>query len=447
MDGGGTHVLLLNGGSSGDICQGVADMARAGFCTVCGKNVWVVPTGEGSCGHAGIVNIYEAGEPSAMGGLGRDSATTGRTDVTAAPAPKAGQEASPGRFKRFIMSPKKSIPVGAAVVALIVLGIVFFPRPEFVASALRVPESVVSGEDIVVTVDLANEGWAKGEVELTVLMNGQAVQTATASLAAGAEEAVRITIPGSQSPGVYEFALAEWEGLKGDVWVMTPPQFDIASVDVSPNPLDLNKGKGATVLARVSNVGEAEGSHTLRLTMDGEVVEERELHLEGGSTAEESFSIEISEPGPCEVAVDDVSVDLEVHTIQRPANGTAIVNKIGGGANRLKVTNNNEKDVLVVFSKPGDGQPALLAVLVRAKSSYTVRGLKDGTYTCYYVHGSAWCTHCKRFSEGAMYGQFEGDSRLKSGGGTYTESSVTFGITSGAGTPTDAVDEDDFPTM
>jgi hypothetical protein len=427
-------------------------MARAGFCRVCGRNVWLTPAGDGDCGHPvqEIENVYETEGPFSAGPAIEEIATEPEV-VPVAVAPVIATEIparkTAGGFKRFVTSPKKIVPVALALIALIVLGVVFFPRPEFVATALKVPSSTVGGEDFDVLVEVANTGWVKGVYELTILVDGQAVKTASVDLAAGAEEEVRITIPGDQTPGSYEVKLADWEGLSGVIQVMVPASFEIAGVDVSPNPLDINKAKQATVAVKVANVGEAGGSHVVRLAVNGEVVEERQVYVMGESVTEEAFTIGIAEPGSCEVTVEDVRVEIAVHQVERPANGTVLVNKLDGGKNRVTVTNNNPKDVVVVFANASDDKTALLAVFVAGGSSRTIRGIKDGTYICYYVHGADWCAHCKGFTTGAVYGRFEQNSILKSSGSSYTESNVTFGITSGTGTPTENVGAGAFPTI
>ena len=426
-------------------------MSRAGFCRSCGKNVWLTPSGDGDCGHPAdhIVNVYETEMPPAAVESADQVTPAGEVDAPVAVVPVAApvKPKPRGGFKRFVMSPMKSIPVVLVLVALIVLGVVFFPRPKIVATGLEVPSSTVSGEDFDVTVALVNNGWVKGAQELTILLDGKPVKTASVELPAGAEQEVRVTLSGEQAPGTYEISLADWEGLGGTVQILTPAIFEIGGVDVTPNSVDINKSKDARVAVRVLNVGEAGGNYILKLMVDGELSEEREVFVPRDSDVEELFSISVEEPGSCEVMVEDVRFDLAVHALERQANGKVLTNKISGGKNRVKITNNNGQDVVVVLAKAGDEDSALLAVYVRGGSSHTMTGLKDGTYVCYYVHGADWCTHCKAFTRSTSYGRFEQNSVLKSSGSSYTQSSVTFGISSGSGTPTENVGEGDFPTM
>jgi hypothetical protein len=339
------------------------------------------------------------------------------------------------------------IAVAALVTVLIAVVAValLLPPTEFAATALEMPDAVVSGDEVPVSVTLANESGAAGEQEVTILVDGERIESTTVRLAAGAQETVTLTVS-DLAPGTYELSLAPWD-LSGVVWVMTPPEFEIDAVSVTPSPLDINDRDQATVLVTVTNIGEAEGSYPLELTLDGELVDKRSVDLlDGGATTEESFDVTVDGPGSHEVAVDGVTAAFDVVQLERPANGTLLVNEVGGGVNQLNVTNNLTHDRVLVLAKPGDDS-ALLSVYLRGGGSHTVRGIRDGTYVTYFSGGSAWCTHNSRFTQDAIYGRFEGSGVYESTDSTHTVSIVEFGITDGAGEPTQGVSPDRFPEM
>ena len=412
-------------------------MAGAGYCRVCGQYVWLTEEGGGSCGHAAseISNVYDAqpAEPVVA-----EPPVAQQTMPT--PVEPPAQER-----RRLPLAAKILVPV--AVIGLIVIAAVayLFAQPKVVVTAMDVPQSAGEGEEIVVTVDVTNEGLLGGQKEIVVLLDGQDVGSATVDIGGGESDRVEIAIRADKSPGRYGVSLAEWEGFEGELRIMTPASFEI-DVSVDPNPLDFAKQKTATVVVVVTNTGESEGTETLDVALDGESLESRDVQVEGGRSGRESFSITLDEPGSHEVTVNDVTVDVDAHQISRPANGTVLVNDLGGGSNRLSITNNRTEDVLMVLSKPGDDEP-LLAVYVRAGSSHTVRSIKSGTYSYYYSHGEGWCTACKAFTSSVTYGRFEGDSTLTSSGSSYTESKVTFGLIEGEGSPTESMPEQEFPTF
>jgi hypothetical protein len=365
------------------------------------------------------------------------------------PPPDAHAEAGPpepgGRSAGWTRYLLLAVAAIATIGVVVVLATLLLPRAELVVESLDVPESVVAGESIPVTAQLTNEGRADGQWELTVLVDGEPLATTPVELEAGGSGIATTTIP-DLTPGTHDIALEGWEELGRAVWVMTPATFEVDEVTVSPSPMDINETDEATVLVRLSNVGETEGSHLLELELDGEVVAERTVDdVAGGATAEEPFEVTVDGPGTHEIAVDGRTVSFEVDQLERPTNGTVLRNEIGGGANQLAITNNQDRDVLVVLARPGGDEPALLSVYVHADSSHTIGGLRDGTYVTYFVHGSAWSVHHEEFTQDAVFGRFDGEDVFESTGSTYTVVTLEFGATTGEGVPSQWLSPEDFP--
>lgn len=427
----------------------MSDTARAGFCRQCGQNVWLTPEGAGYCGHPAqeIENVYETPIPTAAPVPVVAAVTPPYAPppvmIQPAPVPAPVQPIPASGRKK---SPLKWILVAVAALVIIALAVVFFPRPKFVASSFEVPVSVMSGEDATVAIDLANEGWLGGEYDLTVLIDGAPAESTTVKLAAGANERVEIPVS-NLSPGTYELALADWEGLNGTLWVKTAADFVVDAVEVTPNPMDIAKDAKATVLVSVSNNGETSGDYSLSLTLDGEELEARDVFVDGGSTAEETFELTVDGPGDSEVAVNGVTVDLPIYKVERPGNGKVLVNRLTGGPNQMKIINNYADDYLVVLAAPGEGKPALLSVYVKSRSSTTVKGIKSGTYSVFYAYGANWCSFRKQFTDRVGYGRYEDDSSYTSSRSQFTVYTYTFGASGGEGAPISDVDEDGFPKM
>ena len=339
------------------------------------------------------------------------------------------------------------IGAGVGVVVLAAAAVLFMLyRPSFEVSAIDAPESVVSGQAVVVSVLVGNSGWSAGDHELSVLVDGDVGQTAAYTVEGRSEAWIDVRLD-DLGPGRYTITVADVEDLSDSVWVMTPPEFVIDSIVVTPNPLDFNASQEASLLVQVSNVGEAEGTHVVELMVDGVETETRTVELAGESTSEESFAITIAGPGEHEVRVDDTVATLEVNQLARPSNGTVLVNSIGRGSNELRIHNNGDDDLLVVLAAPGADQPALLSVYVHAQSSHTVKGIRDGVYSTYYAFGADWCTYHKAFTRDASFGRFEDDASYTSSRSYYTYYTLEMGTTSGTGVPTVSVPEGSFPAM
>ncbi len=427
----------------------MSDTAKAGFCRQCGQNVWLTPEGVGTCGHPSseIENAYETPIPNAEPEPVVVPVVVPAPEPVyasvAAPMPvaTAPQLAPPGGPKK---SPLKWILAAVAVLVVIALVVVFFPRARFEVSSFEVPESVMSGEDAVVAVDIENKGWFGGEYDLIVLVDGEPAESTTVKLGGGAKELIEIPLT-DIAPGKYELTLADWKDLGGTLWVKTDADFKVDSVVVTPNPMDIAKGSKATVLVSASNAGETDGDYTLSLTLDGKDIAERDVFIEGDSGVQETFDITVPGPGDSVLAVNGFTVDLPIYKIERPGNGKVFVNKLTGGSNQMKIINNFADDYLVVLTAPGEGKPVLLSVYVMSKSSTTVKGIKSGTYSVYYAYGAYWDTAGKKFTDRVGYGLFETDSKYTSSSSQYTIFTYTFGATGGAGVPTEDVTEDGFP--
>jgi hypothetical protein len=332
--------------------------------------------------------------------------------------------------------------------ALLVGAAVFFLlyRPAFVVTAIRAAEPVVSGADVTVSVLVGNTGWGAGEHEVTLLVDQEPAASATVTVQGGAESWVDVVLRGLDA-GRYTVTVDDVDDLDAAVWVMTPPEFVIDSITLAPNTLDLNTSTETTLLVRLSNIGEADGEHDLELIVDGVAAESRHVALSGGAFGEEVFGIAVATPGPHEVRVGDAVATLRVNQLARPGNGAVLVNSIGGGANELRIFNNDPDDLLVVLTAPGPGQPALLSVYVHANSSYTVKRLADGVYSTYYAFGADWCGYHSEFTRNASYGQFEQDSAYESGRTFYTYYTLEMGGTGGGWAPTASLPVDSFPGM
>lgn len=453
---------------------------------------------------------------------------------TGPPLPGPTTTRPPHRWRKFAMLGALVVLVGGAAAVLLLRG---SPHAEFSAGSLDVPQAVVEGETLHVGVVIENTGGAAGTKQLTLLIDGSAVDTTTVELAAGATTTAAFSVDGLAA-GDHRISLEGVPDVTGSVHVMRAPQFVIDELVVTPEQVDLTVDPTVTVSVRQSNAGEIEGSHTLELTLDGRTVDHRDTTLAGGASGvevftltmdtpghpvigvdgtfatvwvlkpaellidhviadpnpvniaathdvtvsvqlsnvgespgtfplevsldgqivetrqvtmaagestEQQFTVNVTNPGPHGLRVNDVDVWLEANQIERPANGATLVNQLGGGSNLLTIENQQDQDVYVVLAAPGDGQPPLLGVYVHAGSTVTIHHLRSGTYTAYFVHGTDWCTYHQRFTGSADYGRFDEDAVFQSTSTTYTVITLTFGST-GVGSPTSDVNPDDFPT-
>lgn len=297
------------------------------------------------------------------------------------------------------------------------------------------------GATVTVTVRFTNTGEADGDETLVLLMDGRSMDERAISVAGGDSGTVVFSLT-MDARGEHVLEVGD---ASVTVTALAPAELSVDAVTVSPDPLDLNASTDVTVTARLTNIGDLDGTFPLEVTLDGAVVATRDVTIPGGETASEQFAVTVAHPGMNSITVNGVEAGFDVYQLARPATGTVIVNQLGGGVNQLKIVNDSELDVYVVLAAPGENQPALLGVYVRAHESTTVRHIIDGTYVKYFVQGTDWCTFYQRFTGFARCGMFDRVTVFDPPSNQYTVLTLTFGASSGESAPTTDVDPDSFP--
>jgi hypothetical protein len=161
------------------------------------------------------------------------------------------------------------------------------PKPaEFEVSELEAsPGDVSVGEEVTVTVNVANIGEVEGSHMVVLKVDGEEYEGFNVTLEPSASTVVSFIIveddPGSHGVGV--------GALTGTFNVLQPAEFEISDLSIAPD--EVEEGGEVTISVSVSNIGEEEGSHTVELKLDGSVTDDRSLTLEGGADTTVSFSV------------------------------------------------------------------------------------------------------------------------------------------------------------
>jgi hypothetical protein len=93
---------------------------------------------------------------------------------------------------------------------------------------------------------------------------------------------------------------------------------------------------------------------------------------------------------------------------RRLANGTYLRNVDRSGEGRLTVENGGSGDAVVTLSR---GSAHSFSIYLRKNGSFTVKGVRDGSYTVYFATGTDWDAKKKGFTSGCGYEKF--DKQLK----------------------------------
>ncbi|SDI27690.1 hypothetical protein [Nonomuraea jiangxiensis] len=141
-------------------------------------------------------------------------------------------------------------------------------------------------------------------------------------------------------------------------------------------------------------------------------------------------------------AATSVTLSAETAAAARPSNGRILYHRFAGGPNRLKIKNGTSRDGVVALVK---GKSKAISIYVRAKSTATIKDVRDGTYRIYFTTGTQFSVSKGRFGRGAVYQRFDDQVRFRSSATQYTIYTLTLNPVRGGNAHSSAVNPKDFP--
>jgi hypothetical protein len=179
---------------------------------------------------------------------------------------------------------------------------------EFVLSDLQVtPPTAYTGDNIEVTVTVANTGDASGDYTCTLMIDGAAFATQTVTLEAGAKTTVQFSVP-ADIEGMYDISIGS---LSGSYSVnLTPASFEISNLSITPDEADPDQNVVISVTA--ANNGQSSGDYKVKLNINGTVVDTKEVSLDGGTSQTVTFAYKSDEPGEKAIEVNGLTGEFIV---------------------------------------------------------------------------------------------------------------------------------------
>jgi hypothetical protein len=171
------------------------------------------------------------------------------------------------------------------------------------------PSEVQPDEQATVSVEVSNTGARSGKADVTLIVNGLVDETRSVKLPAGGKETVTFAISRA-APGTYAVEIG---GLTGSLVVsriLRPAAFALSSLSIKPS--QVAPGEKVTVSVLVANTGDAKGTYTVQLKVNGAVVESRDVEVEGLSSRPVVFTIAEDEPGTYDVNIAQLSGQFQV---------------------------------------------------------------------------------------------------------------------------------------
>ena len=175
-----------------------------------------------------------------------------------------------------------------------------------VSSLVVTPPEVLVGEGVSVKVDVKNAGEVEGAYPVTLMVNGEALETKEVTVPGGEKETVSFALV-KDVAGTYKL---EIDGESRMLKVLRPATFEVSSLVVTPP--EVLVGEGVSVKVDVKNAGEVEGAYPVTLMVNGEALETKEVTVPGGEKETVSFALVKDAAGTYKLAVDELSKMLEV---------------------------------------------------------------------------------------------------------------------------------------
>lgn len=166
------------------------------------------------------------------------------------------------------------------------------PEPaEFTVSSLRPQDAtVVQGDSVDVSAKIYNDGDVAASQTVELRIDGSTIGEQSVEL--GCRRSTKVTFEDVDTsdldPDDYEHGIfTEDDSATGSLTVLSPPDFQVSNLD--PRDATVTQGDLLTVAATVENVGQASGTQTIELRLDGETIADQRLELDGGESESVSF--------------------------------------------------------------------------------------------------------------------------------------------------------------
>jgi hypothetical protein len=143
-----------------------------------------------------------------------------------------------------------------------------------------------------------------------------------------------------------------------------------------------------------------------------------------------------------ERAVAAVTLTADSAAAARPRNGRILYDRLGGGIGILTIKNGLSRDGVVTLVK---GKTKAISIYVRAKSTASVRDVRDGTYRIYFTTGYRFSTSKGRFTRAATYQRFNDKLKYVTTATRRPGWKLTLNPVRGGNAGTSSVNPKDFP--
>jgi hypothetical protein len=112
----------------------------------------------------------------------------------------------------------------------------------------------------------------------------------------------------------------------------------------------------------------------------------------------------------------------------------------------LKIDNTGNTEDAAISMVPANTKTTSFTVYVHGGSSFTVSGVRDGTYQIYLTTGVDWDAAAPGFSRNCAFSKFADPFEFTTTSRQYTEWTISLKVSSDGNARVDDVTPGDFPT-
>ncbi|MHA2052086.1 MAG: DUF2341 domain-containing protein [Candidatus Kariarchaeaceae archaeon] len=189
--------------------------------------------------------------------------------------------------------------------------IVYTPEPaEFELSGFDLSGTHVQpGELIEGTVIVSNLGEVSGSYSIEVELDGVIVDLQMVTLDGGESTTVTFIIS-SDDEGTHSVQLESQ--IKSFIVSLPPAPAEMVVSGLSLSKSEVEPGEEIEGSVTIENVGEESGTYSLAASLDGSLIHEEVLSLNGGQSTTITFDVSSDEPGSHTVQVEDLSQSFNI---------------------------------------------------------------------------------------------------------------------------------------
>ncbi len=206
------------------------------------------------------------------------------------------------------------------------------------------PSKVEIGDPITISANVTNTGDLSSSYEVSLFIDGELAETKQVTLIGGVSQTVSFSVT-EDTAGTYSVEVNDLTGSFTVVELPPPPPiqavFSVADLALSAN--EVITGETVTVSVLVSNTGELSGNYNILLRLGDQVIDSRQITLDGGRSQIATFATTPEEAGSYIVEVNGLTSRLLVTTAPVPPpsptyNWWLIGGIVGGSIAAIAVT-------------------------------------------------------------------------------------------------------------